>query len=88
MYHQDLVIQGELPRIIPHDNGKGIYKEMDIKGTMYRVYSSCEGDADFRELYEKCLASRLLSLTGRAAPGTQPVADAKGGFVYAGRKNL
>lgn len=74
MYHQDFTIQGELPSTIPHDNGKGIYKEMDIKGTMYRVYSSCEGDADFRELYEKCLASRLLKLDGQGCAG-----DAAGG---------
>ena len=39
MYHMDLIIQGELPRIIPHDKEKGFYKEMEIKGTMYRVYS-------------------------------------------------
>ena len=88
MYHQDSAIQGELPRIIPHDNGKGTYKETDIKDVRYRVYSSYEGDADFRELYEKCLASRLLKLNGRAALGTQPVADGKGGLAHAGRKNL
>ncbi len=74
MYHQDFTIQGEIPRIIPHDNGKGIYKERDIKGVMYRVYSSYEGDADFRELYEKCLASRLLKLSGQGCAG-----DAAGG---------
>lgn len=69
MYHMDLIIQGELPRIIPHDKEKGFYKEMEIKGTMYRVYSSSEGDADFRELYEKCLASRLLKLGGQGCAG-------------------
>lgn len=42
---------------------------MEIKGTMYRVYSSSEGDADFRELYEKCLASRLLKLGGQGCAG-------------------
>ncbi|MDE7178663.1 MAG: hypothetical protein K2O59_12705 [Lachnospiraceae bacterium] len=69
MYHQDSAIQGELPRIIPHDNGKGTYKETDIKDVRYRVYSSYEGDADFRELYEKCLSSRLLKLNGQGCAG-------------------
>lgn len=67
--YQDSVMQGGLPRITPHDNEKGIYKERGIKDTMYRVYSSYEGDADFRELYEKCLASRLLKLDGQGCVG-------------------
>lgn len=69
MYQQNLAIQGELPRIIPHDSRKGIYKERNIKGVMYRVYSSYEGSADFRELYEKCLASRVLKPGGEGCAG-------------------
>lgn len=36
--------------------------ERKIKGVRYKVYSAFEGDACFRQLYEKCLASRLLKL--------------------------
>lgn len=39
--------------------------ERCIKGVRYRVYSSFSGDVSFRELYEKCLASRLLKLQER-----------------------
>ncbi len=41
------------------------YMERKIKGVRYKVYSAFGGGADFRELYEKCLASRLLRLHGQ-----------------------
>lgn len=39
--------------------------EKEIRGVRYKVYSVFEGDADFRQLYEKCLADRLLRLYGQ-----------------------
>lgn len=41
------------------------YMEKKIKGVRYKVYSAFGGGADFRELYENCLASRLLRLHGQ-----------------------
>lgn len=41
------------------------YMEKKIRGVRYKVYSVFEGDADFRQLYEKCLADRLLRLYGQ-----------------------
>lgn len=41
------------------------YMEKNIKGVRYKVSSAFAGDAGFRELYEKCLASRLLRLHGQ-----------------------
>lgn len=41
------------------------YMEKEIRGVKYKVYSVFEGDADFRQLYEKCLADRLLRLYGQ-----------------------
>lgn len=41
------------------------YMEKEIRGVRYKVYSVFEGDADFRQLYEKCLADRLLRLYGQ-----------------------
>lgn len=48
------------------EDGRHLHRcmEHNIKGVRYRVYSSFSGDASFRELYEKCLASRLLRLHG------------------------
>lgn len=41
------------------------YMEKEIRGVRYKVYSVFEGEADFRQLYEKCLADRLLRLYGQ-----------------------
>lgn len=41
------------------------YMEKKIKGVRYKVYSVFEGESDFRELYGKCLASRLLRIHGQ-----------------------
>lgn len=41
------------------------YMEKEIRGVRYKVYSVFKGDADFRQLYEKCLADRLLRLYGQ-----------------------
>lgn len=38
------------------------YMEKEIKGVTYKIYSFYVGDADFRELYEKCLARRILKI--------------------------
>lgn len=43
--------------------------EKRIKGVRYKVYSVFEGEGDFRELYGKCLASRLLRLHGQGCSG-------------------
>lgn len=41
------------------------YMEKKIKGVRYKVYSAFTGDASFRQLYENCLASRLLRIHGQ-----------------------
>ena len=55
--------------------------ERDINGVRYLVRCSFEGEADFRELYEKCLAARLLRLKRQGCAGTQPADGMKGGSV-------
>lgn len=41
------------------------YMARKIKGVRYKVYSAFAGEAGFRELYEKCLASQILKLHGQ-----------------------
>ena len=45
------------------------YTEKVIKGVRYRVHSSYDSDADFKELYEKCLATRILKLHEQGCAG-------------------
>lgn len=45
------------------------YMEKKIRGVRYKVYSFYVGDADFRELYEKCLARRILKARGEGCGG-------------------
>lgn len=42
---------------------------MQKKKRLEERLAASEGDADFRELYEKCLASRLLKLGGQGCAG-------------------